>query len=86
VAVIVPFPDPEGVTVHQDWLLEAVQVVLEVTVNEVFPAAGVTGRSDGVTESVGGIPACVTITTTGVNPVTVTVIFATREETNVFAV
>jgi hypothetical protein len=40
----------------------------------------------GVTINVGLTPACVTVTITGVNPVTVTVILAIREETNVFAV
>ena len=42
VAVIVPFPLPESVTVHQLWLLDAFQDVLEVTVNAVEPA-GVAG-------------------------------------------
>ena len=84
--MIVPEPDPEGVTVHHAWLLEAVQVVLEVTENVVFPAAGVTGRSDGVTANVGVIPACVTVTTTGDNPGTETVMFATREVKRAFAV
>ena len=40
---MVPLPDPEGVTVHHVWLLEAVQAMLEVTVNEVLPEAGETG-------------------------------------------
>ena len=39
---MVPLPDPDGVTVHQLWLLDTVQVVLEVTVKEVFPAEVVT--------------------------------------------
>jgi hypothetical protein len=50
---MVPFPDPEVVTVHHDWSLEAVQAELEVTVNEVEPDADVTPWLGGVTESVG---------------------------------
>jgi len=34
---MVPFPEPDVVTVHQLWSLEAVQAELEVTVNEVDP-------------------------------------------------
>ena len=37
VAVIVPLPVPELVTVHQDWSLEAVQAMLDVTVKLVVP-------------------------------------------------
>lgn len=40
--MIVPFPVPEGVTVHHVWLLAAFQEVLDVTVNVVEPA-GVAG-------------------------------------------
>jgi hypothetical protein len=36
-AVIVPFPLPEGVTEHQVWLLETFQVLFEVTVNVHVP-------------------------------------------------
>ena len=42
VAVIVPLLLPEGVTVHQLWLLDAFHVVFEVTVNGVVPAADAT--------------------------------------------
>jgi hypothetical protein len=44
---------PEDVTVHQDWLLETVHVELEVTVKVVVPDVYGTGRSEGVTVSVG---------------------------------
>ena len=40
--------------VHHDWLLEAVQLVFEVTVNEVTPAGEVTPWLEGVTDSEGG--------------------------------
>lgn len=75
---MVPLPDPEGVTVHQLELEDAVQPMLEVTVNTVEPA-GVAGTFwfGGVTERLGGEAAWVTVTTTGVSPVTVTVICAT---------
>ena len=52
-AVIVPFPVPEDVTVHQVWSLPAVQDELDVTVKDVIPATGVTFWFGGVTESVG---------------------------------
>ena len=70
---------PEGVTVHQVWLLATVQDELEVTVKVVCPA-GVAGTFwlGGVTVRVGVAPAWVTVTTTGVSPVTVVVILATR--------
>ena len=42
VAVMVPLPVPDGLTVHQVWLLDAFQEVLEVTVNAVDPV-GVAG-------------------------------------------
>jgi len=61
-AVIVPLPVPEGVTVHQVWSLNAVQLVLEVTAKEVLPAGALTDWFDGATLSVGVIPACVTVT------------------------
>ena len=55
-------------------------MVLEVTVNIVLLAAGVTGLSEGVTASVGITPAWVTVTTIGDTPATVTVMLATRDE------
>jgi len=35
---MVPFPVPDGVTVHHAWLLEAVQLQFEVTEKVVEPA------------------------------------------------
>ena len=61
-------------------MLDAVQLVLDVTENDVFPEDAVTGWSAGATDSVGAAPAWVTVTTTGVSPDTVTVTFATRAE------
>jgi hypothetical protein len=55
--VIVPFPVPEGVTVHQVWLLETLQLEFDVTVNEVEPAADGTFWFEGVTVSVGAAAA-----------------------------
>ncbi len=75
---MVPFPDPEGVTVHHVWLLEAVQLVFEVTENEVLPDEAVTFWFAGVTFNAGETPFWVTVTTAGVNPETVTVMLATR--------
>ncbi len=70
-------PVPDGVTVHHVWLLEAVQLQLDATEKVVEPAGEFgTARFVGVTESVQGAGAWVTVTTTGVNPDTVTVIFA----------
>ena len=51
---MVPFPNPEEVTVHHVWLLVTVQLALEVTANGVVPAGEVTGRSEGETESEAG--------------------------------
>ena len=51
---MVPGPNPEGVTVHQVWLLVTVHAAVEVTANVVDPAEDVTGRSDGETASDGG--------------------------------
>ena len=84
---MVPLPDPEVFTVHQDWSLETVQEEFEVTVNAVDPA-GVAGTFwfGGVTVRVGVAPACVTVTTTGVSPVTVVVMLATREVVRAFTV
>ena len=45
---MVPFPEPEVVTVHQLWSLEAVHAEFEVTVKEVEPAAEVTFWFEGV--------------------------------------
>ena len=61
--MIVPLPDPEGVTVHQALSETTVQLVLEVTVKDVDPAgeAG-TFWLGGVTLNVAGIPAWVTVT------------------------
>ena len=86
-AVMVPFPDPEVLTVHQVWSLATVQDEFEVTVKAVDPA-GVAGTFwlAGVTARVGVAPACVTVTTTGLRPVTVTVMFATREVVRAFTV
>ena len=75
---MVPFPEPDGVGVHQVWSLPTVHAVLEVTENVVEPDRDVTFRLDGVTESVGAPAACVTVTTTGVRPETVTVTLAVR--------
>jgi hypothetical protein len=71
--------------VHQLWSLEAVQVVLEVTVKFVVAAgAAVTFWLGGVTDSAGAAPCWVTVTTTGESPATVVVILATLEDTNPF--
>jgi hypothetical protein len=42
VAIMVPSPVPEGVTVHQAALLVVDQVVFEVTAKVVFPAGALT--------------------------------------------
>jgi len=81
-----PFPVPPDVTVHHVWSLDTIQEELDVTVKLVVPAGDVTFWFGGTTESVGEVPAWETVTTTGVSPVTVTVILATREETPRFAV
>ena len=86
VAVIVPLPVPDGVTVHHDWLLVVVQEAFEVTVNGVVPAGAGTFWFDGVTARVSGAAACVTVTTTGVRPLTLTVTFATRDVVRGFCV
>ena len=77
---MVPLPVPEGVTVHHVWSLTTVQAEFDVTVKGVLPA-GVAGTFwfAGVTVRVGvTVPACVTVTTTGARPVTVTVTLAMR--------
>ena len=60
-------------------MLLVVQLVLEVTENEVFPEDEVTAWFEGVTNKDGEAPAWVTVTGTGVSPVTVTVTVAPRE-------
>ena len=84
VAVMVPFPVPEVVTVHQPWLLEAVHAAFEVTLKGVVPAAAATFWFEGVTDRVGA--AWVTVTTTAVRPGVVTVTFAMRCEAVLFSV
>ena len=48
-----PLPVPDGVTVHQVWLLVAVHAEVVVTVNGVVPAGVVTFWFGGVTDRVG---------------------------------
>ena len=69
---------------HQPALLKVVQPELEVTTKLVLPEAELTFWLAGVTVSVGDPAACVTVTTTGVSPITVTVIFATRPVIGIF--
>ena len=83
---MMPFPEPDVVTVHQVWSLLAVQFELDVIVNEVVPASTETAWLEGVTLNVGAAPAWLTVTTTGDSPVTVTVILATRDDAEVFRV
>ena len=66
-------------------MLLVVQLVLEVTENDVFPEDEVTAWLDGVTNKVGEAPTWVTVTVTGVKPVTVTVMVATLETIVAFA-
>ena len=61
-AVIVPFPVPEGVTVHHVWLLVTVQLLFDVTLNVVDPADAGTFWFEGETRSV-GVPTCPVICT-----------------------
>jgi hypothetical protein len=56
VAVSVPFPDPEGVTVHHAALLAADHAEFDVTLKLVFPAGAVTFWLAGFTVSVGELP------------------------------
>lgn len=78
-------PDPEGVTVHHGISDTAFQIeAVVVTVKLVYPAGGVTFWFEGETISEGEVPAWVTVTTTGVRPITVVVILATREVVSVF--
>ena len=51
-AVILPFPDPEVVIVHQPILLAAVQAEFETTEKTVVPAVAATFWFAGVTERV----------------------------------
>ena len=85
VAVSVPLPDPEGVIVHHAALLLVVQLVFDVTVNEVLPAEALTFWLAGATLSDGDPAAWVTVTDTGPIPVTVTVIVAIRLLREVFS-
>ena len=57
VAVIVPLPLPEGVTVHHPASLCAVQLVFEVTVKLVVPAVAATLCEEGETDKVAAVPA-----------------------------
>ena len=59
VAIILPFPLPDGVTVHQVWLLKAIQLqpAVEVTAKVAAPAAFVTFWFAGVTLKVQGAAA-----------------------------
>ena len=52
--MMVPAPNPEVAAEHQSWSLAAVQLVLEVTANEVAPALAATPWLEGATESEGG--------------------------------
>ena len=83
---MVPFPEPDGVTVHHPELLETVHAEFDVTVNGVVPAGAVTFWFEGVTVSVGDVPDCVTVTITFATPVPVAVIVATLEVNKVLAV
>ena len=59
---------------------------MEVTVKLVDPAEVVTFWFGGVTERVSGAPACVTVTTTGESPLTITVMLAIRLVVSKFCV
>ena len=50
-----------------------------------FPLYNASRKTDERFSVLGGTPACVTVTTMGVNPVAVTVIFATRDVVSGFA-
>ena len=77
--MIVPLPEPDGVTVHHVALLVAVQVVFEVTEKLVVPAIKATFWFGGVTASTGGAPVWVTVTACASKPPEgVVVIKATR--------
>ena len=56
VAVIIPLPVPEGVTVHQAWLLVAAQDMLDKTSKLTAPEEDKTFWFDGVTVNVGVVP------------------------------
>ena len=83
---MVPLPLPAKVTVHHAASLLACQLVLEVTVKAVFPAAALTFWLAGVTLNTGDPAAWVTVTVTSGSPVTVTVIVAVRLTSKVFCV
>jgi len=85
---MVPFPAPEGVTVHHGWSLTTVQLQPEVdiTLNEVVPAPDATFWLGGVTDNEHDADAWVTVTMTGVTPLTEIVILATRILPVVFCV
>jgi len=85
VAVMVPFPEPEGVAVHHVELLAAVQFELEVTLNVAEPSIFVTFWLAGVTVSVAAAPDCETVTVSEGIPLTVTVIVATLGVVEEFA-
>ena len=80
-----PFPEPFGVTVHHPASLITFHAEFETTVKEVEPFEAGTFWFGGVTDKVGAAAAWVTVTTTGVIPDTVTVIFATRPIIAVFS-
>lgn len=84
-AIIVPFPVPEGVGVHQVWSLVTVHDVLEVTVKLVDPAGAVTFWFEGLTKRVGAAPDWVTVEVWDVKPVALTVIVAIRTAVEVFS-
>lgn len=58
---MVPFPVPPDVTVHQEALLLALQVELDVTVKVVDPADAVTFLFEGATDRVGVTAAAVNV-------------------------
>ena len=83
---MVPFPVPDGVTVHQVWSLVAVQLMFEVTSKVVVPDVDVTSRFEGNTLSVAAPLACVTVTILLLTPEPATVIVAILELVPGFAV
>lgn len=79
-------PVPEGVTVHQLALLAVFQAEFDIRLKLVFPEGAVTFWFAGVTDKVGIMPDCVTVTLTGVRPITVTVTVAIRDVVRVLLV
>jgi len=63
IAVIEPFPFPEGVTMHHAASLEEVQLEFEVTEKVVVPDAAVTALFEGDTDNVGARSAAVNVAT-----------------------